>query len=144
MLKRLFILPVLFAVTACGTAPSSTPTDPAARRALMEALPTSGSCQPAEPQGARACTIRLGSKDARFFQSEGVTTIRYREADTAEPAFLNDMRRVLTTAGTPDIERAMSVIASHGRSGAMNNFTSGCFPETSEPPTGGCFVTLSY
>lgn len=144
MLKRLLILPILFAATACGTAPSSSPTDPANRRAMMEALPTSGSCQPAEPQGARACTIRLGSKDARFFQSQGVTTIRYRDTDTAEPAFLNDMRRVLTTAGTPDIDRAMSVIASHGRSGAMSNFTSGCFPETGTPPVTGCFVTLSY
>lgn len=144
MLKRLFILPILLAATACGTAPSSPATDPANRRAMMEALPTQGSCQPAEPQGARACTIRLGSKEARFFQSPGVTTIRYRDTDTAEPAFLNDMRRVLTTAGTPDIDRAMSVIASHGRSGAMSNFTSGCFPETGTPPVNGCFVTLSY
>jgi hypothetical protein len=111
---------------------------------MMEALPTRGTCQPAGTEGARACTIRLGSKEARIAQFQAVTTIRYRDTDTSESAFMNDMRRVLTTANTPDIGRAMSVISNHGRSGAMSHFTSGCFPEASTPPAANCFVTLSY
>jgi hypothetical protein len=111
---------------------------------MMEALPTRGTCQPAEPEGARACTIRLGSKDTRISQYNTLTTIRYRDTDTSEPAFVNDMRRVLTTANTPDIDRAMTVITSHGRSGAMPDFTSGCFPDGSTPPVNNCFVMLTY
>ena len=143
MLKRLFILPILFLATACETVPGAV-TDPAARRRMMEALPTQGTCQPTEPEGARACTIRLGSKDVRISQYQTLTTIRYRDTDTSEPAFLNGMRRVLITANTPNIDRAMSVIASHGRSGMMENFTSGCFPDDSAPPTTSCFVTVNY
>jgi hypothetical protein len=143
MLKRLFILPILFLATACETVPSR-PVDPAARRAAMEALPTRGTCQPAEPEGARDCTMRLGSKDVRVSQFRTLTTIRYRDTDTSEPAFMNDMRRVMTTANIPDIDRAMSVVTSHGRSGAMVNFTSGCFPDTSVPPVNSCFVMLTY
>jgi hypothetical protein len=143
MLKRLYILPILLLATACETAPTRN-IDPAARRAMMEALPTRGTCQPAEPEGARDCTIRLGTKDVRMSQFRTLTTIRYRDSDTSEPAFLNDMRRVLTTANTPDIDRAMSVITSHGRSGVMVDFTSGCFPDTSVPPTTSCFVMLTY
>lgn len=143
MLKSLFVIPFLFLATACGTAPSRS-TDPAARRTMMEALPNQGTCQPAEPEGARACTIRLGSKDVRISQYQTLTTIRYRDTDTAEAAFLTDMRRVLTTAQTPNIDRAMSIIASHGRSGAMENFTSGCFPDTNRPQNTDCFVMLTY
>jgi hypothetical protein len=144
MLKRLFVVPVLFLATACGTTTPGRSIDPAARRAMMEALPNQGSCQPAEPEGARACTIRLGSKDERISQWRTLTTIRYRDTDTSDPAFLNGMRRVLTTAQTPDIDRAMSVVASHGRSGAMVDFTSGCFPDTSTPQNTDCFVMLTY
>lgn len=144
MLKRLFILPVLVLATACETVPGARPVDPAARRAAMEALPTAGSCRPAEPEGARDCAMKLGTKDVRVSQYRTLTTIRYRDTDTAEPAFMNDMRRVLTTANTPNIDRAMSVIASHGRSGAMEFFTSGCFPDTSTPPVNSCFVMLNY
>jgi hypothetical protein len=156
MLKRLLVVPILFLATACETTTSRS-TDPAVRRAQMEALPKQGTCQPTEPQGARACTIRLGSKDVRISQFQTLTTIRYRDTDTSEPAFLNDMRRVLTTAQTPDIDRAMSVIASHGRSGVMVDFTSGCFEDTSTPqnasdtpvyysqrPGPACFVSLTY
>lgn len=142
MLKRLSVIPLLLLATACATLPGTI--DPAARQAMMEALPTRGSCQPAEPEGARACTIRLGSKDARVSQSGRLTTIRYRDTDTAEAAFVNDMRRVLTTANTPDIDRAMTVITSHGRSGAMADFTTGCFPDGSTPPVNNCFVMLTY
>lgn len=142
MLKRLYVLPILALASACSTAPAPV-VDPAARRAMMQALPTQGSCQPAA-EGARNCTIRLGSKDAQLIQSPGVTTIRYRSTDTAEPEFLNGLRRVLTTAGTADIDRAMSIIARHGRSGAMAHFSTGCFPEGGQPPVSACFVTVSY
>ncbi|WP_421988466.1 hypothetical protein [Roseococcus sp.] len=144
MLKRLFVLPALFLATACATLPGGSSIDPAARRAMMEALPKQGSCQPAQPEGTRNCTIRLGTKDARISQYRTLTTIRYNAADTAEPAFLTDMRRVLTTANTPDIDRAMTVISSHGRSGVMADFTSGCFPDAAAPQTSNCFVMLTY
>lgn len=143
MLKRLLVIPALLLATACAISPSG-PVDPAVRRARMEALPQQGSCQPAEPEGARTCTIKLGSKEARVLQWRNLTSIRYRATDTAEPAFLNDMRRVLTTAGTPDIDRAMSAISSHARSGAMVDFTTACFPDGSTPPVNECFVMVNY
>lgn len=151
MLKRLIAVPVLILATACGTTVTTT-NDPAARRAAMQALPNQATCQPTEPQGARACTMKLGAKDVRVSQYQTLTTIRYRDADTADAAFMNDMRRVLTTAQTPNIDRAMSLIASHGRSGAMDSFTTGCFEETGtasdaayfQRPGPACFVMLTY
>ncbi|MBS7810283.1 hypothetical protein [Roseococcus pinisoli] len=145
MLKRLSVLPLLILATACATTATRS-SDPAVRRAQMQALPAQGSCQPVQPEGARACTMRLGTKEVRVSQFRNLTTIRYNEADTAEPAFLNDMRRVLTTAETPEIDRAMSVISSHGMSGVMVDFTSGCFADSSTPAAQGraCFVSLTY
>lgn len=135
MLKRLSVLSILLLATACATGPDGpSSNDPAARRAAMQALPTQGSCQPADANGLRACTIRLGSKDVPMTQTANVTTIRYRDADTADPAFVAGLRRVLVTAGTPNLDRAMSVITSHGKSGAMENFTTGCFEDPATTP----------
>ncbi|TCH99742.1 hypothetical protein EJV46_03460 [Roseococcus sp. SYP-B2431] len=143
MLKRLSLLPLLALATACATVPGAT-VDPAARRAMMQALPDQASCRPTEPEGARACTMRLGTKEVRVSQYQNLTTIRYDAADTADPAFVAGMRRVLTTANTPNLDRAMTLITSHGRSGAMENFTTGCFPDESTPPVNRCFVMLTY
>lgn len=132
MLKRLSILPLLLLATACAT--DGPAMDPAARRAAMRALPTASSCQPADSNGLRSCTIRLGSKDVPVTQTENITTLRYRDSDTAEPGFTAGMRRVLSTAGTPNLDRAMSTVTSHGRSGAVENFASGCFEDPATTP----------